>query len=257
MWLFGGGSNANWANYSDLWKYDISTNLWTWMKGPNIPNQPPVYGTKGIPDPVNNPSPRWCYSKWKDLNGNFWLFGGADFSNGNYWNNMWEFNPVLNEWTWVNGPNFANSGYIGTECISAPNYVPSNRLESRACWTRSCDNFVVFGGIGHNNGAYNDMWNYSVANNEWTWMSGSVLSNGTGNYGVILVSNPANMPISRLGSIGWSDSSGNLWMFGGQDSGKYYNDIWRFVPDSTCPSIKGTTIVTSSDRKSTRLNSSH
>src|SRR5688572_30317739 len=38
LWVFGGGgygsSQASIAGLSDLWKYDLSTSQWTWMKGP-------------------------------------------------------------------------------------------------------------------------------------------------------------------------------------------------------------------------------
>ena len=30
LWLFGG------SDYSDLWKYNVSTNMWTWMNGPGV-----------------------------------------------------------------------------------------------------------------------------------------------------------------------------------------------------------------------------
>ena len=37
LWLFGGNSEFGLLN--DLWKYNIASNEWTWMKGPNILNQ--------------------------------------------------------------------------------------------------------------------------------------------------------------------------------------------------------------------------
>jgi hypothetical protein len=35
---------------NDLWKFDITTNEWTWMSGSSIPNQPGNYGVKGVAD---------------------------------------------------------------------------------------------------------------------------------------------------------------------------------------------------------------
>src|SRR5882672_2539554 len=32
FWLYGGYNNG--SNYSNLWKYDPTTNEWTWIKGP-------------------------------------------------------------------------------------------------------------------------------------------------------------------------------------------------------------------------------
>ena len=60
-------------------------------------------------------------------------------------------------------------------------------------------------------------------------MSGSVTSNHGGDYGTVLFSNSTNMPPCRDGSLGWMDSLGNLWMFGGLNftTNNYYNDMWN------------------------------
>ena len=69
LWLFGG------RDYdftvvglrNDLWKYTISTNEWTWMKGANIVNDPGSYGTKGVANPANLPPSRYETScSWID-----------------------------------------------------------------------------------------------------------------------------------------------------------------------------------------------
>jgi len=241
LWLFG-GANSNSQYLSDLWKFDISTNMWTWMKGPNTINQPSVYGIKGVPNPANAPGARWSYSHWKDSNGNFWLFGGMN--NYNNLNDMWRFNPTTNEWTWMSGTNILNDiGTNGTQCVPDTSNIPSARYENRACWTRPCDNFELFGGTGLAD-RHNDLWNYNVNTNEWTWISGTILSNNLGNYGTITVSSPTNVPPWHIGSSAWIDISGNLWMFGGYCNG-YFNDMWRYVPDTICPHINATISVTS------------
>src|SRR5207244_1779058 len=141
-----------------------------------------------------------------------------------------------NEWTWVSGTNIDNNlGTSGQSCTSNTNNAPGARWESRACWTRACNNLVVFG--GSNSGTshlFNDLWNYNVSSNEWTWMSGNRFAwQSPSSYGIKTVSSPANFPSPRMGSVGWTDDSGNLWIFGGYG---HHNDMWRFVPDSTCPS---------------------
>jgi N-acetylneuraminic acid mutarotase len=247
LWYFGGFRviGPNFVHLNDLWRYDISINQWAWMKGSNGGDQHSVYGIKGIPDSANHPSGRWCYAKWKESNGNFWLFGGSDSSGGK--NDLWRYNPNTNMWTWMSGTNLVgDSGRSGTQCIGDTMNAPSAlRFENRACWTRPCDNFVFWGGGNGStfNNGLNDLWNYCVATNKWTWMSGSVIPNQIGNYGVKTISSPTNSPHGRLGSVGWKDNSGNLWFFGGYLS---WNDMWRFVPDSTCPIISGIDNVTSS-----------
>src|SRR5665213_476683 len=133
--------------------------------------------------------------------------------------------------------NSNDPGNYGAQCASAANYCPSARAENRACWTRGNDNFANFGGSKDLGGNMNqDLWNYSVSTNKWTLMSGTSAFNGAGNFGTITVSSPTNMPPSRMGADGFVDNSGYLWLFGGwSGNGGFYNDMWRFVPDSTCP----------------------
>jgi hypothetical protein len=239
LWYYGGG---NVGFCSDLWKYDVSINQWIWINGADTANQLPVYGIKGVSNVSNTPGGRWIYSKWKDNNGNFWLFAGMGYDSlGNYHcrNDLWRYNPLTNEWTWIDGPPILNnSGTLGTQCIPDTINNPSARFENRAVWTRSFDNFVTFGGSSdlNFNNKYNDLWNYSVSTNQWTWMSGSSIPNQLGSYGGRTISTPTNSPSSRVGSIGWKDNFGNLWLFGGGWP-NCYNDMWRFIPDTNCPPI--------------------
>jgi len=47
------------------------------MSGSNTPDQPGVYGEKGIPDTSNTPGARYDAVGWYDnLRQEFWLFGG-------------------------------------------------------------------------------------------------------------------------------------------------------------------------------------
>jgi gliding motility-associated-like protein len=242
LWFFG-GYILQMATYSDLWKYNLATNEWTWMKGPNLTNQPASYGTKGVPDPLNNPSCRAVYAKWKDHAGNFYLYAGNK-SNFNNLSDLWRFNIASNSWTWMDGANTPNDSTLDNgQCITNATNHPGSRYENRACWTMPCDNFVFFGGA-NNAGGFNDLWYYSVATNQWTLMSGSTASGAVGSYGTITISSPTNVPPCRYGSNGWRDTSGNLWMFGGQ-SNPFFNDIWRFVPDTACPYIPNTHVVSS------------
>jgi hypothetical protein len=54
-----------------------------------------------------------------------------------------------------------------------------------------------------------------------------------GSYGTEGVAAAGNVPGARYGSISWTDSSGNFWLFGGygyDSAGKvsYLNDLWKF-----------------------------
>src|SRR4029078_700732 len=76
LWLFGGYNLI--GSLNDLWRFDLSTLEWTWMKGSTGLGQPGVYGTLGVSNVHNTPGARCSYAKWKDGAGNFWLFGGFD-----------------------------------------------------------------------------------------------------------------------------------------------------------------------------------
>src|SRR5690606_6648693 len=79
LWLFGGvgyGAGTGVGFLNDLWKYDIGTNTWTWISGPNTVNEVGTYGTKGVASTGNIPGARQTAAAWVDDDNNFWLFGG-------------------------------------------------------------------------------------------------------------------------------------------------------------------------------------
>ena len=231
LWMYG-GDLPDGAAMSALWMFNTSTYKWTWVSGSSAENAPIVYGTKGVPNAANMPGGRFCYASWKSSNGDFWLFGG----NGR--DDMWRYNIASNEWTWMSGTDIVNSpGNAGTQCVPDTANFPSGRTENRACWTIGCDNFVNYGGTD-----LSDLWNFNASTLQWTWMNGTANTSSVPNWGTILVPSPTNAPGVRRGSIGWKDIAGNLWMFGGWGT---YNDVWKFVVDTTCPHVSGSGPVVS------------
>ncbi|MCX6271770.1 MAG: hypothetical protein NTU44_11225, partial [Bacteroidetes bacterium] len=68
FWLYGGVNGGN--EYCDLWKYDVNTNMWTWVKGPGFPNYDGTFGVQGVPSVSNTPGSRgWGFVTWVDLQG--------------------------------------------------------------------------------------------------------------------------------------------------------------------------------------------
>jgi hypothetical protein len=59
LWFFGGSNNGMVA-FNDLWKYNIATGEWTWVKGPKVAGDTGRYGTMGVPDMLNLPPSRVC-----------------------------------------------------------------------------------------------------------------------------------------------------------------------------------------------------
>jgi len=233
FWLFGGSgpdSVSIIGDLNDLWEYSVSQNEWTWMGGSQFVNQSGTYGTKGTAAPGNIPGARVGAMTWIDKNGNFWLFGGQGPAGRLY--DLWEYSVSENEWTWMGGSDVPDQpGTYGTLGTAAPGNIPGARIFSMS-WTDKNGNFWLFGGSGPS-GEFNDLWEYSVSLNEWTWMGGSSTLQQAGTYGTKGTPAPGNIPGGRDSGTTWTDASGNFWLFGGSgydsagNPGRI-NDLWEY-----------------------------
>ena len=233
-----------------------SPNEWTWMGGPSSGMQAQVTGTLGQSAAGNIPAARYQSVTWTDKSGNLWLFGGA--INSSYagtidavLDDLWQFNPTLNEWAWMGGSTTANQpgvyGAMGT--VSSQN-IPGSR-EGAAGWTDKNGNLWLFGGYGFDSagvwGVLNDLWELNPSTGQWTWMSGSstvggsCFSNGDACaqpsvYGTLGSPSAGNTPGGREGATAWTDKQGNLWLFGGWSydvsvqTQYYFNELWEYNP---------------------------
>ncbi len=251
LWLFGGagiGANGTSGAFNDLWKFSPANNEWTWEGGSDLAGASGVYGTQGVAAAGNTPGARAGAVGWTDSSGDFWLFGGGGYdSTGSQGalNDLWEFSPAKREWTWVSGLDAVNpQGVYGMEGTASANNVPGGRSYA-VTWTGSTGNLWLFGGGGYDStdsqGILNDLWEFNTATHEWTWAGGSHLANASGVYGTQGVTAAGNTPGAREGAVGWTDSSGNFWLFGGVcfdasnpplDSGDT-NDLWEFSAASS------------------------
>jgi hypothetical protein len=267
FWLFGGfgcdstGPGCSNLLLNDLWKY--SGGVWTWVSGAKTGNQPGSYGAQGTAALGNVPPGRQASVAWIDNLGNFWMFGG--FTSGtNGFNDLWKFDPLVNQWTWVSGSQGTTNtpGSFGTQGIAAASNVPGARWLS-AAWSDIHGNLWLFGGQGFDatgNGSLGDLWTYTIdattdpgnpatiALNQWTWIKGPNAVSQPGIYG--LPADPTvwphvtNNPGTRWAPSYWTTTPGQtgeqmFWMFGGEgfdatgSPGKGFsllNDLWRYLP---------------------------
>jgi N-acetylneuraminic acid mutarotase len=256
FWLFGGGgydSAGTDAPLNDLWEFNPIAREWRWMGGSDMAvssgvGQSGVYGTLGTPAAGNIPGGRLFTSNWEDGSGHLWLFGGngfdADGVQGDL-NDLWEFNPSTNEWAWLSGSSTRGStagrpGVYGTLGTFAAGNVPGGRV-SASSWTDRDGHLWLFGGDGFDakgvQGVLNDLWEFDPSAREWAWRGGGSTVGHSGIYGKLGTPAPANLPGSRESAMGWTDLSGNFWLFGGNglDSNgnqSELNDLWEFDPST-------------------------
>lgn len=220
LWLFGGLGNdgaGQAGELNDLWKFDPSSGLWTWIAGSDRISfcggpigqcgQSGVYGQLGTPAAGNTPGGRSQAANWIDRSGNLWLFGGFGYDvNGNTGsglNDLWKFDPNTGLWAWMSGSSelpcgpdplngfktcMVQPGAYGTLGIPAPGNVPPGG-EPAAAWTDQQGNLWLFGGAsfdltGQARGTVNDLWAFNPSSRQWAWMGGDTAAS---NCSVILV----------------------------------------------------------------------
>lgn len=242
LWLMGGygyDTNGVQGYLNDLWRYNTSTNEWTWVGGADTVGTPGAYGTKGSPALSNEPGGRTGAISWVGPNGDLWLMGGYGIDNsGNegLLNDLWRYDISTGRWTWVKGANTVDqSGDYGTQGIAASSNVPGARTRATA-WTGPGGSLWLFGGDGlDSNGdqsELNDLWEFDISAGSWTWADGAKTIDQSGTYGVEDTPASANIPGARQGAVGWVGPAGDVWLMGGEghdangDLGEL-NDLWR------------------------------
>jgi hypothetical protein len=233
LWLFSGiVTNATIQPYADLWRYDITTNMWTWVSG-EINNTTGNYVDFGIASNISFPKTRYGGFCWTDDSNNLWLFSGdANHGSNNQFNNIddvWKYNIDTNKWTWMKGINPNINDYsnavIGTLGVESPTNTPGGyRMYEGSVWKTNDDYIYLRGNLLY-------LWRYNMNTNSWTIIN----NNSNTNYGVQNIENITNTPPITQKAITWVDTNNNLWMFGGcydyiGNTGPKmnYNTLWKF-----------------------------
>ncbi len=143
-----------------------------------------------------------------------------------------------NFWLVVSGSDIAlnGTGSGGVRGVAAATNLPASRQDG-GTWADGSGNLWLFGGgtdafPNSTTDELNDLWRYSIATGEWTWISGADKADGTAVYGTKGVAGAANSPGVRSQPDTWTDLSGNLWMFGGDEGGSPMDELWMFSPSS-------------------------
>lgn len=250
-WTDGEG-NLWFYDFSQLWKYNLTTNRWTWMSGGSVVNNvfsrnPRIYGSKGVQDPLNHPGDRNYPTTFTDKNGDLWLYGGhysgyqSNLDDWGFLNDLWKYSTESNEWTWIHGDSVPDQmAVFGTQGVSSGLTTPGAR-GAAAGWVDEDGTFWLFGGRlwlkkDENTTAYyrNDLWHYQPDMNEWTWIKEPGTFSDQGVYIEQLVPSDEKRPHSRYNAMKWVNNQG-LWLFGGNGSSSglgSFNDLWCFGCDT-------------------------
>lgn len=243
FWMFGGrGLDSTTTNadlyLNDLWEYVPGTG-WNWVGGPTTASTTSANypATPGTASPQSLPGGRAFGVSWVDSTGDFWIFGGRGYDSAAAFgplNDLWKYVPGSG-WTWEGGANTISAlGSYGA--AGAATNVPGARYDS-VSWTDLSGNFWLFGGYGvastAASGELNDLWEYSVTSGKWSFINGSSTVGAGGVYGSEGTAAATNVPGARYSPVGWADSAGNFYLFGGygMDSTTTpggLNDMWKF-----------------------------
>lgn len=306
-----GGTTTDFSKgfHNSLWKFNLTTYEWTWLKGSQKTCHPGFYGRKHVERPENMPSSRLNSLLWSD-NGNIKVFGGKIFANntpndGNT-TEIWKYNVATNNFTWEDGrpilfyniqtalgssyiedynvPSvynyvgfptsmfwggkgekvwfintegmweydvanstnyriiedvYNNVGNYGTLGVPSPSNFPPYR-ENATVWETN-NNLYLMGGNSTVTGQYDDFWIFDKATKIWTWIGG-VKTNETPNffYPNIGEINSNSFPKTKYQGHTWVDMNENLWLYSGVNRENYYtNDLWMYDTGSNTWILKG------------------
>lgn len=140
---------------------------------------------------------------------------------------------MLDRFVWIDGSDDLDpAGVYGTKGMSDPSNRPGGR-DSMFTWRTSNGDRWLFGGYACDKDGHcsvsDDLWRYSEATSQWTWMSGSDEVGAVAVYGSLGMPSASNTPGARSRGVAWVDSDENLWLFGG--ASRYddlLNDLWKF-----------------------------
>ncbi len=229
---YGLGYNNTQTETRDIWKYDVSTLKWQFIRSFEFDfnSTNPNYGELGIEEYFNYPGRRDWVSSWADDEDNLWLYGGH-ISYNNYKSDLWKFNTQTRNWIWMDGS--ASNNEI-------PNYgIPNEYSEENTpggrghavSWKDAQGNFYLFSGFGYvsqgDQVELNDVWKYSLSEGMWAWLKGSNNDEMPEHSIGIGLEDENNQPIGGRQYTSWNDNDGFLWVITSNGGlWKFNNENW-------------------------------
>ena len=225
VWLFGGRGydvNGSLGRMSDLFRYNIATGQWAWIKGPKTISGAGTFGTKGVAGASNNPPGLSGMRAWKPkVSGNtVYIYGGIASGTNDYHDAVWKFDGV--DWTWTTGSNTAKAVPVS---LVSNTYNSSNTPGARLnfAFAQDTGGFYIYGGevCLLKNGsstpvANNQLWHFDKTKEQWKFITGSFegLKN-TATYSTSTLNLSTLTPGYVRGASAWT-YEGRFYLLGGQ-----------------------------------------
>lgn len=239
VFFFGGydpegfSEDLNSGVHNSLWKYNMNTNQWTWVKGNEKTLNPGFYGRKNEEYEYNTPSAREKSYLWVD-EGNIYLFGGeSNFQNIGGYFDVWKFNLQTNNFSWIDGKSYKNYQYEGDYNNhvmiydeNTPSVYNFPETYSGMYWGANGEKLWVMHGDIDPNFELGGLWEYDIETSK-NYLVVRDLYHGEGNYGELGVANESNFPPLRIGTLLW-ETQDKLYLMGGRDNQTVFNDFWEF-----------------------------
>jgi N-acetylneuraminic acid mutarotase len=236
LWLFGGTVANGVALRSDVWRFDVATDMWAWMGGPTATDPLPSYSA---PASSGGKASGTGVLRRDVLVLVAGIYRIPTAPVGTQWratNATWEYAPASDVWALRSGLDDYDAGnppVPGTTGTPAPGNLIGPRY-SQASWVDAAGRLWVFGGFGRANnlaaGNLNDLWRLE-SNDQWVFLGGPT---GVGDPGTFVIrGEPGGWPASfNQAPSTWVGADGRLWMFGGAggSSAQYFSDLWYLDP---------------------------
>lgn len=239
LWLFGGygpDKDGNLGRLNDLWKYDVSADSWSWVKGSDTQNAISTKGTLGVAATANTPGGRMQSVVWQNSAGEVFLFGGLGISSSGSlgrMNDFWKWDGT--DWTWIAGTDALNNQGALSASPSSPDAGNYPSARSAACFWGDDNGFYMYGGQGASSGGFgylDQLWFYEASSGHWALLSGSTTSKDVlASYGEATDNDASVSPGNLRSAMMWSDGS-DVYLFGGvRWNGSSYlgnNNLWHW-----------------------------
>ena len=226
-------TNTIWIldNNSDMWKYNIGTNEFTWVHGNH--GLYANYGTKYVESSANylkNSIYAFHHTAWID-DDYYYLFQNKPSI-------MWRYNFNSNMWAWISGDDtlqlsLPDNVYNKNYCDFKDSAYVYNTTEARGSSLPNSDYLWLYGGFDSVG-----LWVFNKKLLSWNWIEGGAHATKPIRHGIKGVPDVNNFPsISIGGHSQWIDGCGNIWFYGGFQTGinsKAYNTLWKYIPDTLC-----------------------